>query len=191
MFSVKTRVFVCRLEHRRSHQNTRKHFSTVLVMDNWCMMPRESVQSPPWRSSEPVWTWPGAACYGQLCLCRAWTRWTQRFIPIQPFYDSDSVKWKWMFQIEDMEIYEDHHVYVMECCSTLFFLIISLQSTSVGALSPFQILCYNFNHSLHRRQCLKMFFKIYGGKKRPLLFSLSYDNWQIPTNQVGKSLRSK
>lgn len=29
MFTVKTRVFVCRLEHRRSHQNSRKHFSTV------------------------------------------------------------------------------------------------------------------------------------------------------------------
>lgn len=53
VFSVKTRVFVCKLEHRRSHQNTKKHFSTVLVIDNWCVLPREAVESPPWRSSEP------------------------------------------------------------------------------------------------------------------------------------------
>lgn len=52
-FSVKTRVFVCKLEHRRSHQNTKKHFSTVLVIDNWCVLPRQAVESPARRSSEP------------------------------------------------------------------------------------------------------------------------------------------
>ena len=39
------------------------------------------VESPPWKSSKPAWTWAWAPICGCLCWNRGWSRWTQRSLP--------------------------------------------------------------------------------------------------------------
>ena len=44
--SAKIRGNRYRLEHKRLHLNTRKHFRTVWVTEHWKRLPREAVESP-------------------------------------------------------------------------------------------------------------------------------------------------
>jgi len=59
-----------KLVERRVPLSTRKHFFCGWVTEHWYKLPKEVVDSPPWRSSEGTWTWAWAACSG----CPCWSR---------------------------------------------------------------------------------------------------------------------
>lgn len=64
-----------KLEPRRCHLNSRKHFLTVQVTEHWHSFPREAVESPPWRFSKAACIRSWAACFGWPCVSNGWTRW--------------------------------------------------------------------------------------------------------------------
>ena len=51
MPGVRSRGSGHKLEHKSFCLNIMKHFVTVRIMEHWNMLPREAVESPPWKSS--------------------------------------------------------------------------------------------------------------------------------------------
>ena len=61
-----------KLAQRKLCTNKQKSFFTVRVTDHWERLPREVVESPPWRSSKAAWTWAWVPCSGCPCWSRGW-----------------------------------------------------------------------------------------------------------------------
>jgi len=74
--------------HRRFRMNTRQHFFTVRVTEQWHRMPREAVDLPPWKSPKAAWTWSWATCSGWPCLSRRLDQMTSRGLFYRSFCDS-------------------------------------------------------------------------------------------------------
>lgn len=70
-----------RMTDRNCHLITRVYVPTVQVTEHWHRLPREAVQSHPWKSSTATWRRSQASCSG----CPCWG-WISRSLPISAIY---------------------------------------------------------------------------------------------------------
>lgn len=78
-----------KLGHREFSLNSRKHFSTMRVTEDWNRLPRRWWRLPLWRYSEATWRWSCATCSRGPCLSTSLVQVTSKdpFHP-QPFRNS-------------------------------------------------------------------------------------------------------